>query len=307
MEFKDYYKILGVDSKAPIAEIKKAFRKLARRYHPDVSKEQNAEQKFKEINEAYEVLKDENKRKHYDTLRAGGFREDQNRPHQQQQYAYQGERGEEVDLRDFSEFFSSIFGGRGDNNDFHFHQRQQRPLKGRDIHAKIQIPLKVAFSGGIVPLTLATANVNKTTLNVNIPKGVQTGSQIRLKGQGEPGPHGGATGDLYLEIEVLPFHHFNLVERDIHLNLPISPWEAALGATIPVPTLENKVNLKIPSGARSGQKLRLKGKGLPGPKTGDQIVTLQIQTPPAKTEEQKAVYENMAEKLAYNPREDLGV
>jgi curved DNA-binding protein len=311
MEFKDYYKILGVEPNTSTEQIKKVYRKLARRYHPDVSKEENAEHKFKEVNEAWEVLKDEAKRKQYDALRAGGYREGQEyHPSQQQhqhQHRYQHENTEQVDLRDFSDFFSSLFGGRGGQEAFHFQEGTKRPLKGRDIHAKIKIPLNIAFQGGIHPLHFAMSGTQQTTLNVTIPKGVQNGSQIRLKGKGEPGLNGGASGDLYCEIEVLPFQNFKLVDKDIHLNLPIAPWEAALGATIPVPTLEGVVNLKIPAGSRSGHKLRLKEKGLPGTKPGSQIVTLLIQTPKPKNEEEKDFYEKMAEKLAYNPREELGV
>ncbi len=308
MEFKDYYKILGVEPNTPTEQIKKAYRKLARRYHPDVSKEENAENKFKEANEAWEVLKDDAKRKQYDALRAGGYREGQEyQPGQQQQRHYQRDNSEQGDVRDFSDFFSSIFGNAGGPGEFHFQERAQRPHKGRDIQAKIKIPLNIAFQGGTHPLHLAASSIEQATLNVSIPKGVKNGSQIRLKGKGEPGIQGGPFGDLYLEIEVLPFKSFKLVDQDVHLSLPITPWEAALGATISVPTLEGKVNLKIPAGSRSGQKLRLKEKGLPGSQQGDQIVTLFIQTPKPKNEEEKNIYEKMAEKLAYNPREEMGV
>ncbi len=315
MEFKDYYKILGVTPETPTDDIKRAFRKLARQYHPDVSKLPDAEHRFKEINEAWEVLKDEQKRKQYDELRTGGWQ-------RQPEFTQAGGRGYQrdeqngfspEDTADFSEFFNSIFGGQAG----FAHRGKAQPhfrQKGRDFHVKIRIPLLEAYHGGVqtlqlqLPIQTPEGRTSETkSLNVKIPAGVSQGSQIRLKEQGGEGIGGGPKGDIYVEIEIEAHPYFTLHRKDVHLILPITPWEAALGATISVPTLGGNVNLKIPSHAQSGQKMRLKGRGLPGEPVGDQYVILQIQTPAANTEQTKALYEEMAKQMPFNPRQGLGV
>lgn len=330
MEFKDYYAVLGVPKTAETADIKRAYRKLARQYHPDVSKEPNAEDKFKEVNEAWEVLQDPKKRAHYDQLSAGGWQGGQGGQGRQQHpfgggggFHRQGSQGfSSADGEDFSEFFNSIFGGMPGGMPGGFAQaggraRRQQPFRqnGRDLHTKIQIPIKTAYEGGVQTITLQvptnTPDGRMTTQNkqlkIKIPAGVIDGSQIRLKGQGGEGMQGGQNGDLYIEMTVNPDPVFTLVQHDIHVKLPITPWEAALGASVSVPTLGGTVNLKVPAGAKSNQQLRLKGRGMPGKQTGDQYVILEIMNPPVKSEQDKAVFEEMAQKMPFNPRETLGV
>tara|TARA_R110002110_G_scaffold383245_4_gene594648 strand:+ start:11159 stop:12127 length:969 start_codon:yes stop_codon:yes gene_type:complete len=300
MEFKDYYKILEVEPTAAIDDIKKSYRKMARRYHPDVSKETDSENKFKEVSEAWEVLKNPEKRKEYDAMRQGGFRAGQDF-HPQGQYRKQQDFSAE-DLQGFSEFFNAMFGGHAGNMGGTSQHRQMK-RKGQNIDSKIQIPLNVAFHGGTQEIQMnAPHDGKRIVLKVTIPKGVLTGSHIRLKGKGMPGIGGGEPGDLHLEIEVLPYKSFTLVDKNIFQTLPISPWEAALGGTVKTPTLDGMINVKIPKGASSGQKLRVKEKGLPTKPPGDLILTLQIQTPEPKDDAEKALYQEMADKLNYNPR-----
>ncbi len=320
MEYKDYYATLGVAKGAKEDEIKKSYRKLARKYHPDVSKEKNAEEKFKEVQEAYEVLKDPKKRAAYDQLGSNwkqgeGFSPP---PGWQQQYTdFDPSSFDGADLGGFSDFFSSIFGGghghaRGSSR---MHQRA-RQHRGQDEHAKIQISLEEAYRGGEknihlqVPEIDANGRVHHKTrmIKITIPAGIQSGQQLRLAKQGSPGFGGGESGDLYLEIEIAPHRLYTLTGRDIYLTLPITPWEAALGAKVTVPTLGGSVDMKIAPHSTAGQKLRLKGRGLPSkPESGDQYVLLQIVTPEPKTEEQKKLYEEMAKIMPLNPRANLGV
>lgn len=295
MDFKDYYAILGVTPEAPNEEIKRAYRKLARKYHPDVSKESNAEAQFKEINEAWEVLQDPNKRKQYDQIRAGGGRSHQGFDQSMGSDYFSGDHPE-----DFSDFFNSIFGKAA-------HQKQTRthPSKGRDFHVKVEIPLIVAYQGGMQSLQLQIGKQTKT-LQVKIPAGVTNGSQIRLKGQGGEGLHGGLTGDLYVDIHLQKHPLFSVHHKDIYVKVPVSPWEAALGASIAVPTLGGQVNIKIPKNAQSEQKLRLKGRGLPGNPCGDQYAELQVKLPLANDENAIRIYEEMAKQIPFNPREGWG-
>lgn len=312
MEYKDYYKTLGVARDASQDEIKRAYRRLARKFHPDVSKEPDAEARFKEVNEANEVLRDPEKRAAYDALGSNWRAGQDFRPPP-------GAGGREFhfspeEAAEFSDFFSSIFGQR-------FREPggpgggQPRKRRGQDQSARIAIDLEEAYKGVTRQLRLDLPEVgpdghvitHSRTLNVRIPPGVTQGRQIRLAGQGGPGIHGGTAGDLYLEVEINPHRHFTPDARDIHLRLPIAPWEAALGATVQVPTLGGTVNLKIPAGSQSGQRLRLKGRGLPGDPPGDELVILEIVTPPANTEEARRVYQHMAEQLRFNPRAELGV
>jgi curved DNA-binding protein len=326
MEFKDYYAILGVDRNASAADIKKAYRKLVRKYHPDVSKEKNAEERTKEINEAYEVLGDQTKRSKYDQLGAN-WRDGQDFTPppgwQRREKVYTSDFGNFGAGGDFSDFFESLFGGGG----FGAQQRQRRSSfereyrgapqqqQGEDIHSKYMISLPDAFNGASHTISLPITTIDDRgqrhtqtrTLKVKIPAGITAGQQIRLGGQGNPGLNGGPPGDLYLEIDITPHPVFRIEGTDIYLNLPITPWEAALGATIAVPTLGGKVELKIPGGSRSGQKMRLKGRGLPSKPLGDQYIILQIVTPPAETPAAKKFYEHMAETFPFNPRENMGV
>lgn len=321
MEYKDYYKILGVDRKASQDEIKQAYRRLARKYHPDVSKEANAEEQFKNVQEAYEVLKDQEKRTAYDQLgsnwKAG---QEFHRPPNwdgNTRFYTQGDFSE-ADLGGFSDFFADLFGARGRggrarhstrfNSEDDFGGFQQR---GNDQHAKILITLEEAFHGTAktfqlqVPEVDASGNMNTKvkTIKVNIPAGASQGQQLRLAGQGSPGYGGAPAGDLYLEIDLQSHPLFTLKGSDIYLTLPVAPWEAALGAEIKVPTLAGPVGLKLPPGSQAGQKLRLKGRGMPSkPHTGDQYAVLQVEIPAAKTNEQREIYEKMAQLMPFNPR-----
>ncbi len=309
MEYKDYYQTLGVPRDAPQDAIKRAYRKLARKYHPDVSKEPNAEARFKEVNEANEVLKDPEKRAAYDALGANWHAGQDFRPPPGGQARPDFHFGPE-EAAEFSDFFSSLFGRE-------FHQRPSEPRRrrGQDQTVRIAIDLAEAYRGITRQLRLDISDVGadghaaarNRTLNVRIPAGVTHGQQIRLSGQGGPGIHGGAAGDLYLEVEIDPHPHFTPDGKDIHLRLPIAPWEAALGATVQVPTLGGAVNLKIPPGSQGGRRMRLKGRGLPGEPAGDEIVVLEIVAPPADTEDARRAYRHLAEALHFDPRAGLGV
>ncbi len=294
MEYKDYYQILGVSRDVSPEELKKAYRKLARKYHPDVSKEPNAEAKFKELGEAYEALKDPEKRAQYDRF-GSNYKNGQSFTPPP---GWGGGHG--GGASDFSSFFESMFGGggrRGGGSDSFFAQ-------GEDVNAKITISLEDAFHGAQKAIRRPSGSNQTGTLNVKIPAGITAGKKIRLSGQGKAGM-GGSAGDLLLEIAIAPHNFYRLDDKDIILDLPIAPWEAALGAKVTVPTLAGRINLSIPAGAKSGQKMRLKGRGLPGKEPGDQFVVLQIMTPPANTDKAKQFYQQMAEEMTFNPRETL--
>ena len=319
MEYRDYYKILGVARTATAEDIKKSYRRLARKYHPDVSKEKNAEEKFKELQEAYEVLKDPEKRAAYDQLGSGWKSGQQFRPPPDWASGFEfrggarpaGGGGAHVfEEEGFSDFFSSLFGGASPFAS----STRQRQQAGRDHHARVDIDLEEAFGGGTRTLDLkhpelktdGTVELRARTVRVTIPAGVTDGQLIRLAGQGEAGPGGGRAGDLYLELHIRPHRLFQLDGRDVTLTLPVSPWEAALGATVSVPTLGGTVEMQVPPGAQSGQKLRLRGRGLPGQPPGDAYVQLKIVLPPASSPEARALYEDMRAKLAgFDPRADL--
>jgi len=287
-----------VKSDASEAEIKSAYRKLARKYHPDVSKEAGAEDKFKSVNEAYEALKDPAKRRAYDQLKASGYRPgDEFHPP-----PHFGD-GAEFDFSDlqgeggFSDFFESLFGRGGARGG------RSGPRRGRDVQARVEIPLATAYTGGRERFTLRDAGGGERTLEVKIPAGILPGQQIRLAGQGSPGTQNAPAGDLLLEIAIRPDDRFRLEGRDVYLDLNIAPWEAALGAVVPVPTLGGNVELKIPPESESGKRMRLRGRGMPGAAPGDQIVTLQVQAPPADTDAQHKLYEQMKKQFAgWNPR-----
>jgi len=303
MEFQDYYQTLGVKQGASDDEIKAAYRKLARKYHPDKNKEAGAEDKFKAVSEAYEVLHDKQKRAAYDNLRAGGYRGgDQFRPPPgwQQQAPGGGFEFRDFgggDAAGFSDFFESLFGGRGAGA-----RAQRGPMRGQDVRATVEIDLRTAYAGGKQRLGLRDAT-GERTLEVNIPAGILPGKVIRLSGQGEPGYNGGPSGDLLLEVHVRDDAQFKLQGSDIEVEVPVSPWEAALGAKVPVPTLGGDVELRIPAGSRSGRRLRLKGRGMPGRTPGDQLVTLWIQIPPAGDDKAKAAYRAFEKAFAgFDPR-----
>jgi curved DNA-binding protein len=300
VEFKDYYEVLGVKPDASEAEIKSAYRKLARKYHPDKNKEAGAEDKFKAANEANEVLKDAEKRRSYDQVRAGGYRQgEQFRPPP----GWQGQQGQPQgfggDDGDFSDFFESLF-GRGAAPG---QRGQARPRRGQDIKASVKVALQTAFDGGKTRLAMQDPAGGERVLEVKIPAGIQPGQVIRLAGQGQSGMAGGPKGDLLLEVGIQVDTRFRLDGRNVVHELAITPWEAALGATVPVPTLAGNVDLRIPAGSQSGKKLRLKGRGMPGAHPGDQLVEMSIRVPVPDTDEQRSAYEALREQFKdFDPR-----
>ena len=307
MKYKDYYEVLGVGRDADAADIKRAYKRLARKFHPDVSKEPDAEERFKEVGEAYDVLRDDEKRATYDNLGSGYHSGDDFSPPPGWNFESNFGGGFSGEKFDFSDFLDSMFGGRvsgGDPFGGAFHGGGMNDAKGGDERAAIVVTLEEAFGGAERALSLKSGHGPARTLKVKIPKGVQAGQQIRLAGQGRKGP-GGRSGDLYLVVELAPHPLFRAEGTNIHMNLPIAPWEAALGATVKAPTLAGKVDLKIPAGSQSGRKLRLKSKGLGGAKAGDQYVTLQIVTPVADGEAEKKFYRSMAEEFDFDPRKNI--
>ncbi len=313
MDYKDYYKTLGVGRKATQDEIKRAYRKLARKFHPDVSKEADAEGKFKELGEAYEVLKDPEKRVAYDQLGSNwnsqqGFRPP---PDWGTGFEFQGAPRGAGRQHDFSDFFESLFGQArspgGGSRGFH--------MQGEDHHAKILVDLEDSYHGASRSISLQMPEVKpdghvvsrKRTLKVSIPKGVRQGQQIRLGGQGASGKGSGRAGDLYLEIEFNPHRYYRVEGADVYLELPVAPWEAALGATVKVPTPSGAIDLKIPENSKAGKKLRLKGRGIPSKSPGDLYVVLQIVLPPADDEKSRALYRQMQEEIRFNPRASMEV
>lgn len=296
MEYKDYYKIMGVSKDASAKDIKMAYRRLARKYHPDISKEVNAEEKFKEVGEAYDVLKDPEKRKVYDQY--GKDWEQAQRAQSTSQEPGFAWDDANTNYQYSHDFFESLFGGAP-----HFRQHSQT---GTDYHGNVSITLEEAYHGAVKELHLPQAQAGHKTIKVKIPAGVKSGQQIRLAGQGGAGSQNSAAGDLYLTIQVSKHPLFDVMDKDIYITLPITPWEAALGSTIQVPTLGGKVELKIPPGSQGGQTLRLKKRGLPASTPGDQYVLLKIVTPQAKTQSAEALYKKMAEEMPFNPREKMG-
>lgn len=303
MKFKDYYEVLGVERDASPEVIKRAYRRLARKYHPDVSKEPDAEERFKELGEAYDVLRDKDRRATYDNLGRGYHAGDEFSPPPGWERRFEFGGGFSGEKFDFSDFLEGLFGrGAAPGDPFGGPFRDAR-ARGGDERARIVITLEEAFHGCERSLSLTGGGPrrNARTLKVKIPAGIQEGQQIRLAGQGQAGS-AGRSGDLLLQVEFAPHALFRADGKDIHMHLPITPWEAALGATLKVPTLGRKVDVKVPAGSQSGRKLRLKGKGLGGAKAGDQYVTLQIMTPPANEQSEKAFYQSMADRFKFNPR-----
>jgi len=317
--YKDYYQLLGVARDASQDDIKRAYRRLARKYHPDVSKEANAEDKFKEVQEAYEVLKDPQKRVAYDQLGSNWRAGEEFRPPPDwgRDFEFSSSSfGPGGDAGGFSDFFSSLFGQRspfGGAATGHGPRSRGFAASGEDHVARIQIALEDAFRGGSHTIELKAPQMGPAghmtlkprTLKVNIPAGVVAGQRIRLAGQGSPGMGGAPAGDLYLEIGFREHPLFTVEGRDVTLTLPIAPWEAALGATIQIPTLAGPVALRIPANAKAGQKMRLKGRGLPGSQPGDQYVLLKIVLPPADTPEAREFYEKMRDELPFDARASL--
>ncbi len=317
MEFKDYYQIMGVSRDAPQDEIKRAYRKLARKYHPDVSKEADAENLFKELGEAYEVLKDPEKRAAYDQLgknwKAG--QDFHPPPEWDQGFEFHGGGFTDTDAEHFSDFFESLFGQGGFT---HGHARgfnQQFHSRGQDTHAKILISLDDAFNGASRAITIKHSELDQNgrpqlkerSLNVRIPKGVRQGQHIRLAGQGAKGIGKGEAGDLFLEVEFQPHPLYQVEGKDIYLKCPVAPWEAVLGTTIKLPTPSGKIDLKIPANSASGKKLRLKGRGIPAREAGDLFVVLDVALPAANDEKSKQAYRDLASAFDFNPRAQFGV
>ena len=313
MKFKDYYETLGVAREASADDVKRAYRKLARKYHPDVSKEPDAETRFKEVGEAYDVLKDAEKRAAYDAIgRHSGGEDFQPPPDWDAAYEFHG-RGDGADAyraHDHSEFFDALFGraarsagarrGAGVN------------LRGEDHHAKVLIDLEDAYTGARRSLTLrmptfddqGRGTLQERTLDVTIPKGIRAGQHLRLAGQGGPGLGNGPAGDLFLEIEFNPHPRYRVDGRDVYVDVPLAPWEAALGAGVALSTPDGGVELTIPPGSAPGRKLRLKGKGIPGDPAGDLYAVLTIVLPPAGNDATRRAYEALkaAAGADFNPR-----
>ncbi len=319
MDYKDYYAVMGLPRDASLDEIRRTYRKLARRYHPDVSKEANAEHRFKELGEAYEVLKDPKRRAAYDQLgsdwRAGqDFRPP---PDWDAGFQFTGDAFKQGEQAAFSDFFQAMFGHGGWTGAAGFRPGRDAAGGGRgaDHNARIEVGLEDVFNGSTLSLQLAIPEYDTRgrrrdrvrKLQVKIPRGVTNGKRIRLPGQGAAGRPGGHAGDLFLEVHMRAHPLFQVDGKDLLLNLPITPSEAALGAKIEVPTPAGRVDLNIPAGARSGQRLRLRGRGIPVPggAPGDQLVVLQIVVPAADTPAKKALYERMAQEMPFDPRAHL--
>jgi curved DNA-binding protein len=318
MQYKDYYEILGVPKTASQDEIKQAYRKLARKYHPDVSKLADAEARFKEINEAQEVLKDPEKRAAYDQV-GSGFKAGQDfqpPPNWDAGFEFRGGEapgggfggapfgGEGFDA---SDFFESLFGARSRGGNAG--PRRRASMQGEDHHAKVLIDLEDAFRGAERSISLRVpkegadgrVTLEERRLDVNIPKGIRPGQHLRLSGQGAPGSGGAPAGDLYLEIELKPHPRYRLDGADLYVDLPLAPWEAALGASVDAATPEGTVQLTIPKGSSAGRKLRLKGRGLPARGSGtagDLYAVLTIALPPADSDKARDAYTAMASSFA---------
>ncbi|WP_285907228.1 DnaJ C-terminal domain-containing protein [Pseudodesulfovibrio pelocollis] len=316
MEYKDYYKLLGVSRTATKDEIGKAFKKLARKYHPDLNpNDAAAEGRFKEINEAYEVLKDEKKRKLYDQFGSDW-------EHGQNFQPPPGYENVNFEGAGFSDFFETIFGGGGGSFRGGFQQGgfsqgfggsgfHSRPRRGSDSEAVYELTLEEAYQGGTKSITLqeqvagpdGIPRMTTKTLEVKVPAGVKDGQKIRLAGQGNPGLSGGTRGDLYLRIRLMPHHLYKVKDNDIVLDLPLAPWEAVLGATVRIPTLDGPVEMKIPPGIGSGKKLRIKGRGLgSGARRGDQYVRIMIQSPDRLSGDERRLWEELKEASSFTPR-----
>jgi curved DNA-binding protein len=311
MKYKDYYATLGVEKNAGAEDIKKAYRKLARKFHPDVSKEPNAKEKFQDVAEAYETLKDTEKRAAYDQLgqhQAGqDFRPP---PDWEQQFSRGGFSTEDVDLADL---FASLSGGRrgGARSG---RTRPDMPIPGEDYEVTARITLEQAYHGTMLDLSLQVPEYDGQgrmkrvphAFTARIPKGVTEGERLRLAGKGGKGLNGGRSGDLYLNIALVPHKFFRVSGRDLYLDLPLAPWEAVLGTSVEIPTPGGGVRLKIKPGTQGGQQLRLSKRGLPKPDAeGDLYVLVQIVVPPQASEREQALYRDLAAASEFNPRAAL--
>lgn len=312
MEFKDYYKILGVTAKAPADEIKKAYRKLARKYHPDVSQEADSEEKFKEVSEAYEVLKDPQKRAEYDQLKKmgamggdGSFKP----PPNWESAAHFSEGGfTNADMGGFSDFFDTIFGRSGSvHRRYDQSGQQQVRMRGDDIHIALPVFIEEAYHGCERVIEYNVPSIDnsgflvhqKKKIKVKIPPQSHTDTPIRLKGQGGKGFGGGADGDLFIDLEFAPHPLYSVKGKDLYRKLSIAPWEAVLGAKIKVHTLSGSLQVSVPAGSRSGKQLRLKGRGLKG---GDLYLELDIVVPTDVDDKQKSLYQQLAADSDFDPR-----
>ncbi len=314
MEFKDYYKTLGVARDATVQDIKKAFRKLARKYHPDVSKEPDAEARMQELNEAYAVLSDAEKRAAYDQLGRGHRPGEEFRPPPDWDagFEFSGRGFSPSEEAAYSDFFSELFGHMGAGRSRYHTSATGFHARGEDHHAKVLLDLEDAFRGATRQISLRVPRmdaqgrvvVDERTLNVRIPKGVHEGQIIRLAGQGAPGIGGGATGDLLLEVHFRPHPRFRADGKNLHVTLPVAPWEAALGAVIDVALPDGSVKVRIPEGAQSGRQLRVRGKGIPGSPAGDLLLDIQVMLPSAKDPATRRIYEQMAREIRFDPRSE---
>ena len=318
VKFQDYYDTLGVDRNASEDEIKKAYRKLARKFHPDVNKDKDAEERFKQVNEAHEVLKDQEKRKLYDQLGPEWQAGQDFRPPpgwENVHFEFGTEPGAEAFGfgGGFSDFFEMLFGGRRAEGGGAAGRQTSWVMRGQDHEAEINVSLEEAYNGTMKTLTLQGHEVDTQgqvrptvqNLQVRIPAGVTDGTRIRLAGKGAPGMGGGPAGDLYLKVHLEPHRRFRVDGHDLQLEVPVTPWEAALGATVEIQTMGGSVNLKIPRGTQSGQKMRLRGKGLPkkGDKRGDLFAVVKIVVPKSQTDREKELFEELAKVSKFNPRD----
>jgi curved DNA-binding protein len=316
MKYKDYYQALGVERNASADEIKKAYRKLAHRYHPDISKDAKGEEKFKEIAEAYATLKDPEKRQEYDSLGRRPAGEDFTPPPGwQQQYGAGASAFDDVDLADILNAFRGGGGKAAGRGDGRARSWSSFPAAGEDYEISVTITLEKVYSGGETDITVELPEHDEhglphrvaRTFRVSIPAGATEGQRLRLPGKGGAGRNGGKPGDLYLVLHIAPHPLYRVSGRDLYLDLPLAPWEAVLGATVEIPTLGGNVELNIKPGTASGQRLRLAGRGLPSPggSSGNQYAIVQIDVPRKVTDAEHKLYEQLAAASSFNPRAHL--
>jgi curved DNA-binding protein len=316
VSYKDYYEVLGVSRSASKDDIQNAFRKLARKYHPDVSKEPNAEDRFKELNAAYEVLKDDEKRRLYDKYGPAwkAISEGRQPPPGMDDVRFdfgQGFGGAGFDPNDLGSIFEQFFaqqqgGAPGGFGGFGGRRgaRRAQPRRGADVEAVLELGVEEAFRGGPRELMLQDATGNAQKLTVKVPPGVRPGQKIRLKEKGQPGGQGGPPGDLLLVVKIVPDDRFRLEGDALHTSVFVTPWEAALGTSAEIKTPDGEVRLKIPAGSSSGRQIRLRGKGYPlaGGERGDLFATVHIKVPTELSERERALFEQLAEVSSFKAR-----